>query len=136
MAGMDQRGVTLIELMVAMLLLTIALLGLAASFPYALYGVTAGGYQTTATLLAQQVIESAKGTAYGNISTLDTGGGDCTSGGTYAAVAGYDGFTRCVFVQVSNPTTYTTTVTTVVRFSGGGAGSPIYDTTLVTILAE
>ena len=52
----DQRGVTMVELMVAMILMGIALLALAASFPYAMYGVVASGFQTTATLLAQEAV--------------------------------------------------------------------------------
>ena len=56
----DQRGVTMVELMVAMVLMAVALLALAASSPYALYGVVASGFQTTATLLAQEAIERAK----------------------------------------------------------------------------
>lgn len=124
---MGQRGVTVVELMIAMLLLAIALIGLATSFPYALYGVVAGGYQTTATLLAQQSIDLARNTLYENLPTLSTGG--------LQAVPGYDGFQRDI--QVSTVSS-TTTITVVVRFSGvGGVGAgTIYDTTLVTIRTE
>jgi prepilin-type N-terminal cleavage/methylation domain-containing protein len=135
----DQRGVTLVELMVAMLLLSIALVGMGAALPYGMYGVIAGGYQTTATLLAQQKIDTARNTLYGNLTTLNTGGGSGSCGGGTgsftAAPEGYAGFSRCIDVQVG---VSTTTVTVVVRFHGiGGAGSgAIYDTTLVTILAQ
>ncbi len=130
MARRDQRGVTVLELLVAMSLLATALVGLAASFPYALYGVVAGGYQTTATLLAQKDIESAKATDYASLSSLGTGG--------FVTVSGYDGFQRSVAVATATPTAQTTTVTVVVRFSGvGGIGAgTIYDTTLVTILSQ
>ena len=57
----DQRGVTMVELLVAMVLMAVALLVLAATFPYAMYGVVASGFQTTATLLAQEAIERAEG---------------------------------------------------------------------------
>ena len=60
MRRLTQQGVTMVELMVAMLLMAIALLALAASIPYAMYGVVASGFQTTATLLAQEAIERAK----------------------------------------------------------------------------
>ena len=122
-----QDGVTIVELLIAMLLLTIALLGLAASFPYAMYGVIAGGFQTTATLLAQQAIETAKNTPYASLSTLDSGG--------FVGVTGYSGFQRSIAVAPTTPTAQTTTITVVVRFSGT-VPAPIYDTTVVTILAN
>ena len=70
MRSMDQRGVTMVELMVAMVLMAVALLALAASIPYALYGVVASGFQTTATLLAQEAIERAKAADYRSMSSL------------------------------------------------------------------
>lgn len=56
----DERGVTLLELLVAMTLLAIVLVGLAASYPLAMFGVSIGGYRTTASLLAGECIEIAK----------------------------------------------------------------------------
>lgn len=131
MARQGERGVTLLELLIAMLLLGTALVGLAASFPLAMYGVTLGGYQTTATLLAQQPLEQARAVLYTNIPTLATGGAVCdTSGnGTFVDLGSvatpFPGFDRCVSVQVGSPTASNTTVTVVVRFSTGG-GAPIY----------
>ncbi len=130
-----QRGVTMVELIVAMLLLAIGLVGMAAAVPYAMYGVLAGGYQTTATLLAQQAIDLARSTGYDNLPTLKTGAASCSGGsGTFAAVTGFAGFTRCISVDVG---TSTTTVTVVVRFrSGPTGGGPIYDTTMVALRAQ
>jgi prepilin-type N-terminal cleavage/methylation domain-containing protein len=132
----SERGVTLLEILIAMLLLGIALVGLAASFPLAMFGVTLGGYQTTATLLAQQSLEQARAKTYATISTLDTGGGVCTTagGGTFAAVTEFPGFERCVSAQTATPTATTTTVTVVVKFAAGG-GDPIY-TRLATIITQ
>jgi len=152
MTRQNERGVTLLEILIAMLLLGVALIGLAASFPLAMYGVTLGGYQTTATLLAQQSMEQARAKTYAAIfSSLDTGGGVCDTlgGGTFVDLGStpvdsgstpppdpvyYPGFARCVSVQVGTPTATTTTVTVVVRFSAGG-GDPIY-TRLATIIAS
>jgi prepilin-type N-terminal cleavage/methylation domain-containing protein len=134
----DQRGITLVELMVAMVLMAIALLALAASVPYALYGVVASGFQTTATLLAQEGIERAKAADYANIASLSfdgsTGGlpGDCNSTASFHQVSGFSGFTRCVAAQAGVPTSTTTTITVVVDFSGS-VPNPIYKTTVVTI---
>jgi prepilin-type N-terminal cleavage/methylation domain-containing protein len=134
----DQRGVTMVELMVAMILMAVALLGLAASVPYALYGVVASGFQTTATLLAQEAIERAKAADYGSIPALSFDGSsgalpaDCDSTGNFHNVSGFAGFTRCVAVQAATPTSTTTTITVVVDFSGS-VPNPIYKTTVVTI---
>lgn len=125
MGRTDERGVTLLELMVAMLLLAIALIGLAASFPLAMYGVTTGGYQTTATLLAQEGMELAKATPYGSLPTLDTG--------SFVAVPEFPGFARRITVAPGTPTPTTTTVTVVVRFSGTAGAN---DTTVATVLSQ
>jgi prepilin-type N-terminal cleavage/methylation domain-containing protein len=136
MRKLDQQGVTMVELMVAMILMAIALLALAASIPYAMYGVVASGFQTTATLLAQEAVERAKAADYSTLSTLSFDGSSgtlptsCTSG--LRPVSGFDGFTRCVAVQVATPTALTTTVTAVVEFSGT-VPNPIYRTSVVTI---
>ncbi len=125
MGRTDELGVTLLELMVAMLLLAIALIGLAASFPLAMYGVTTGGFQTTATLLAQEGVELAKATPYSALPAIDTG--------DFVAVPGYAGFTRRITVAQGTPTATTTTVTVVVRFSGSAGAN---DTTVATILSQ
>jgi prepilin-type N-terminal cleavage/methylation domain-containing protein len=138
---LDQRGVTLMELMVAMILMSIALLAVAASVPYAMYGVVASGFQTTATLLAQEAIERAKAADYGSIADLSFDGSsgtlpaDCTASGSFRPVAAYSGFTRCVAVQTGSPTSTTTTITAVVEFSGS-VPNPIWRTTVMTIRAN
>ena len=130
---------TLVELMVAMVLMAIALLALAASIPYAMYGVVASGFQTTATLLAQEAIERTKAADYGTISTLSLDGSsgtlptDCSGG--LRPVSGFAGFSRCLAVQVGTPTTLTTTITAVVEFSGT-IPNPIYRTTIMTIRSD
>ena len=137
----DQRGVTIVELMVAMVLMAIALLALAATFPYAMYGVVASGFQTTATLLAQEAIERTKATDYASIASLSFDGSsgtlptDCSGSGNLRAVAAFSGFSRCVAVQVGTPTSTTTTITAVVVFSGS-VPDPIYRTTVATIRAN
>jgi prepilin-type N-terminal cleavage/methylation domain-containing protein len=139
MARADERGVTLLELLVALLLLAIALIGLAASFPLAMYGVTLGGYETTATLLAQEVVERAKGRPYPDVPGFATGGTACsTTTGTYvdlgSATPPFPGFSRCVSVQTATPTPTTTTLTVIVRYQSGG-GEPVH-TRLATVLGD
>ena len=139
MRRLDQRGATMVELMVAMILLTIALVALAASIPYAMYGVVASGFQTTATLLAQEAIERAKAADYGSIASLQFDGSAvqstaCTSGDLHTVTA-FGGFGRCVQVEVGQPTTTTTRITAVVEYQGS-VPNPIWRTTLATIRAQ
>jgi hypothetical protein len=128
----------MVELMVAMILMAVALLALASSIPYSMYGVVASGFQTTATLLAEEAIERAKAADYGSIASLTFDGssgtlpGDCDGSGSFRPVAAFAGFTRCVAVQPGTPTGTTTTITVVVDFSGS-VPNPIYKTTLATI---
>ena len=103
-----------------------------------MYGVVASGFQTTATLLAQEAIERATAADYGSIANLSFDGssgtlpGDCNSTGSFHPVPGFAGFSRCVAVQPNTPSSTTTTITVVVDFSGS-VPNPIYRTTVVTI---
>jgi len=126
MACRDERGVTLIELLVAVMLLAIALTGLAASYPLAMQAVVGGGYQTAGTLLAQQCIELAKSMPYGRV-PIDLEP-NCP-----ANPVGYAGFTRTVTVAPATPTATTTTVTILVTYNSGQG--PV-QTSLTTMVAQ
>jgi type II secretory pathway pseudopilin PulG len=131
----------MVELMVAMALMTIALMALVASFPYALYGVMVGGLQTTATFLAQEAIERVRIADYDAIASVDFDGSSGTlpddCGGTLnlRPVPGFSGFRRCVSVRAGVPSTATTTITAVVEFSGANPGPP-WRTTVTTVRAN
>jgi Flp pilus assembly pilin Flp len=84
-----ERGAALAEITIAVCLLSVALIGLAVSFPVSFRGVTGSGLQTTATGLAQEVIEEARQTAYGSLPTLAA---------ARAAVPGFTRFDREVVV--------------------------------------
>lgn len=120
------RGVTLLELLLAMFFLSIALVGLAASYPYAMSGVADGGFQTAATLLAQQCIELAKSMPYERLQ-FDL------APACPAAPTGYPAFTRTVTVSPGSPTATTTTIDILVTFH---ARSGINQTRVVTLLSE
>ncbi len=137
MVCMSERGVTLIELLIVMILLTITLVGLAASFPLALYGVTTGGYQTKATLLALKCIDNAKAIAYSQLLAalpiaLDGDGTLVCPNGPFTAYPAYSG---TLVIQPKVPTDTTTTVTFTVQFTGQAGGTPTI-TTLATIIAQ
>jgi hypothetical protein len=136
MASMKEKGVTTVELLIALCLLGTAFLGLAAAFPYAMYGVTAGGYQTSATLLAQQSIDRAQNTAWSGLCALE----DSES----APITDHSAYTRTLAISPAcggSPETpgsgsaTLATVTVTVVFSGV-VPSPIYQTTLVTQIID
>jgi Tfp pilus assembly protein PilV len=132
----NERGLSLVEILVAMLLLTIALVGLAASFPLAMFGVTSGGYQTTATLLAQKCMDMAKSINYDDLTLAKLQAPDdpaqthCQNG----AVPSSPGFTMNVTVG-AGPGTNTKLVTVQVGFVDQAGGSANI-TTLASILAQ
>lgn len=122
----NERGVTLVELMVAIMLLAIALTGLASSYPLAMQAVVGGGYQTVATLLAQQCIELAKSMPYDRL-PIDL------SASCPANPPGYAAFTRTVTVTAANPTPTSTTVSVLVAFQSAQGQ---IQTSLVTLLSQ
>jgi type II secretory pathway pseudopilin PulG len=122
----NQRGISLLELLVAMMLLATALVGLAASYPLLMQAVTLGGFQTTATLLAQQCVEIAKSMPYDRL-PLDLANA-CPPN-----PAGYPSFSRSLTVTPASPTATTTTVTTQVDFHGS---SGTIQTVVATILSQ
>jgi prepilin-type N-terminal cleavage/methylation domain-containing protein len=116
-----QRGMSLIEILIAMLLLGTALIGLAVVFPLSSIAVTDGGFLTVANGLAMEPIERAKRETYATLkATFDTAYGDNSAQSLTSA--GFPGFTRTV--QVSD-------------YSGGGngctTGAAPFDCSLVTV---
>ena len=61
---LDQRGLTLPEILAAVAVIMIALLALASGIPIASYGIQEGRQLTTATFLANQRMEQVKATAW------------------------------------------------------------------------
>lgn len=122
----NERGVTLVELLVAIMLLAIALAGLASSYPLAMQAVTGGGYQTAATLLAQQCIELAKSMPYDRL-PIDLVP-NCPS-----SLPDYAAYTRTVTVSAANPTATSTTVDVLVTYQGTQGQ---VQTNIVTVLSQ
>ena len=87
---MREQGMTLIEVMIAMLLLATGLIAIAAAVPAGLTAVSASGLAITATGLAQEPLDSAKRTAFASLPSLAA---------TRAAVSGFSGFEREVLVS-------------------------------------
>ena len=116
-----QSGVSLVELMVALLLLGVALMGLAAAFAPSRMAIQQGDQATTATFLARQVLEDMRNRAY------DQDSDELVNGTTFPAATGYGGITnypnyRRTITFVNNapePGTKTATVAVTYRNSSG-----------------
>jgi type IV pilus assembly protein PilV len=68
-----EAGFTLVEILIAVSVISLGLVGVAAGFLYAVGGLEAGRQQTTATFLAEQRIEQLKAQALNNFLNVTTG---------------------------------------------------------------
>jgi hypothetical protein len=135
----DMAGLTLAEVLVAMAVLTIGLLGVASAIVVSSGGVSAGitaghgaierGYAvSTATLLAQDWVEQIRRLVPAGFRcpvpcddgslTFDTIGNPPTgfTAQAFGTIPGYPNFSRSVTVTSNSPGTYMKTVTVTVRY--------------------
>jgi prepilin-type N-terminal cleavage/methylation domain-containing protein len=111
-----QAGVSLVELMVALLLLGVALMGLAAAFAPGRMAIQGGDQATTATFLARQVLEDMRNRAY------DLDGDELVNGTTfpattgYGSISGYPAFRRTITFTNDSPEVNTKTVAVAVIY--------------------
>jgi prepilin-type N-terminal cleavage/methylation domain-containing protein len=128
-------GISLVELMVAMVLLGVALMGLAAAFVPGRVAIQSGDQSTTATFLARRVLEDMRNRAY------DTGTDEITVANFPAAtafgtgdLAGYPTFRRTINIAADTPMAGTKTVTVTVFYkTDSGTERPV---TLSMIFAQ
>ena len=128
-------GISLVELMVAMLLLGVALMGLAAAFVPGRVAIQSGDQSTTATFLARRTLEDMRNRAY------DTGTDEITVANfpvstAYGTgdLAGYPNFRRTISITNDTPMAGTKTVTvTVIYKTDSGTERPV---TLSMIFAQ
>lgn len=113
------NGFTLIEVMIAVLVLVVGLLGVAGVATTVINANTLGKEITTATTLAQDKLEELKGTAYSNIAS-----GSDTQGSMY---------TRTWTSTSDSPATGMKTIEVIVQFPWKGTTRNI---TLKTMVAE
>lgn len=155
----DTRGLTLPEILVAMAILTIGLVGVAGSLVVASGGIAGGinrgqgaierGYAvSTATMLAQDWIEQIRrlvptqfrcGTScYGSMTPVDTIGNPPTgfTAQAFNSIPNYPNFSRSVTVTSNVPGTNMKTVTVTVRYKyASGAGMAEEGLGISTIIA-
>ena len=67
----DERGLTLAEILVALLVIGVGLVGIAVVVPVSSYGVQEGNQLSTATFLAEQMIERTRSVAWTAIPATD-----------------------------------------------------------------
>jgi type IV pilus assembly protein PilV len=120
----DMSGFTLIEILVATVIITIASSGIATLTVGVIQGNSFGKRLTTATVLAQDRIEQVKMMSYQNVGTL-------VGTENYGSIANYSGYKRITSVSNDTPTSNMKTVTVVVY---GNAEKHLVN--LSTILAE
>jgi prepilin-type N-terminal cleavage/methylation domain-containing protein len=125
----QERGFTLVETLIAMMILTIALLGIAAavglqsggiaaSLPWGQAAVSRGEFVSTATFLAQERLEQLKRLTY-SLTAGDAFGADPIPAGfpDENPVAGFPSFSRQVRVTTGVPAANIKTVTVTVTFT-------------------
>jgi prepilin-type N-terminal cleavage/methylation domain-containing protein len=130
-------GFSLIELMVALLLLAVALMGLAAAFAPSRMAIQAGDQATTATFLARRVLEDMRNRAY------DLDSDELVDGPTFPATTpyggivldgiSYPGYRWTITIVNDAPEVGTKTVTVSVFYrNSSGAEQPVTLTMIFT----
>jgi prepilin-type N-terminal cleavage/methylation domain-containing protein len=67
----DHRGMTIVEIMVAIAIMSVGLAALSSAIPIAAYGIQEGNQLSTATFLANQRLEQARNTTWSTETVVD-----------------------------------------------------------------
>ena len=67
----DQRGLTLVEVLAALAVLGIGIVGVVVVIPVAVHGIRAGDQVSTATFLGEQALERARGLSWSRVPAVD-----------------------------------------------------------------
>jgi type IV pilus assembly protein PilV len=129
--AVNQAGFTLIEVFIAIFLLTVSLLGTAALTTGVIRGNQASRNITTATALAESCLEENRRVGYSSAGAVPAGGSNSCVSGTATVSSGGVAFTRTLTIDTSVANIKTLTVA--VSWSEGAVGTK--SVSLVTILA-
>jgi prepilin-type N-terminal cleavage/methylation domain-containing protein len=88
LSGPTDRGLALVEILVALTIISIGLVGLAAVVPISSYGLQEGNQVSTATFLAEQRIEQLKAAPWTATPALDCLGTSGPSSSTWSFAGG------------------------------------------------
>jgi len=111
-----QSGISLVELMVALLLLGVALMGLAAAFTPGRMSIQSGDQATTATFLARQMIEDMRDKAYDQDADELVNGSDYPAATGYGSIADHPNYRRTITFVTDSPAVGTKTATVVIFY--------------------
>ncbi len=84
----DTRGMTLAEVLVALVIIAIGLVGLAAVLPISSYGIQEGNQMSQATFLAEQRLEQLKGMRWSKVPVNDCLGTSGTTASSWSFTGG------------------------------------------------
>jgi len=99
----------LIEILIAIVVLTVGLLGMASITGSIIRGNSYSNRVTTATTLAEDEMQRIKNLGYAGIAAVDT-----TTTENYASIANYPGYKRVTFIDANSPGAAMKTVTVTV----------------------
>jgi prepilin-type N-terminal cleavage/methylation domain-containing protein len=135
-----ETGLSLVELMVAMMLLGIALMGLAAAFAPSRVAIQQGDQATTATFLARKAMEAMRNRAYdldsdelinGAVFPASTPYNDTSPG--ELSLSAYRSYRRTITFQNDTPEAGTKTATVVIFYrNSSGVEQSVTLTTIFT----
>jgi prepilin-type N-terminal cleavage/methylation domain-containing protein len=116
MSKRRDAGMSLVELMVALMLLGVALMGLAAAFAPARMAIQQGDQATTATFLARRVLEDMRNRAYDQDTDELVNGATFPSSTSYGSLSGYPDYRRTIAITDNAPEAGTKTVTVAIFY--------------------
>lgn len=123
----NSNGFTLIEIMIAIFILTVALLGMAAVTVSVINGNAFSKEITTATTLAQDKMEEIKNLGYSGTPSSDT-----TTTEDYKSITDYPTYKRDTEIDAASPGANMKTITVTVSWK---RGSTTHNVILKTIVA-
>ena len=116
----NSGGFTLIEVLIAIVILSAGLLGMAGLLTGIMQGNSHSSNVTTATTLAEQKMEDIMRLGYGGIASADT-----TTTEGYNSIGSYPDYKRVTAVDVDNPAAGLKTVTITVYWDADGKSAAV-----------